>query len=838
MNTQINLFDEKSEFFEIDTSEINLDKLNFKVHASVIYKLGEALIADEITALSELLKNAYDADASFCKLVIDPFFESQDGKGKICISDNGCGMNLETIVSGWLTISNSPKKKMKKAGETTSRFHRIPLGEKGLGRLSVQKLGRKVKMTTKEAGTAPEYTITIPWDEFLKNTTLDNVNIVCEKNNVDFLTSYTKIEITGLINPEYWTQEATVKNLENSIGRIISPFRFAENSFTIFASVGDYTIDVSNSIFNDVLNTARSNYSFKVDEKKVKIISKYKVDFFRRRRIEKDYPEFDYHRDYFKEIFEKYCKEIDGWKYHESGDITYEIETILNLDSYDSLIRDKNSGNLYYPGAFEGEIFDFYFDKGYVNDILNAHSLGDAFNDAEYRNYIKDNKGIKVIRDGFVVQGYGDGNVDWLNISASSTTTGKFSDINNESTIGYIKLTGAENQKLKETTSREGFVADEYYKNFYMILRNIIIRKINQQNMKLITSYSKYLENLFLTSRDSQSAIEQIQTISEKANSLSSNISSKLIKSKEDIEKTLQRIEDSSNQVTIGETFQDDIKRKYENIINQQTKTLDSLKEELLSYFSEVKNIEKEITRINVEIDNYKEKMADVFALAGLGVSVELFTHELYTTINNVNEKIRSVQNQTTELKYINNAMNSLRKQISYFHPGLKYVRQKKDDVLISNIINAHLSFYHDKCELNGIEQAFISSSRECKICINVGMLNQVLDNLFSNSLYWLSYSRDTLHLIDDCSYTIQDNGDWSIDVWDNGIGISKDIERDLFEPFVTCKHEGRGLGLFICKNNLENNNSSIRLLRDRNQFGNLYRFHIDLSNLKKLERE
>ena len=70
LSDQFNLFDANSDYFEINTDNVDLTKLHFKVHASVIYKLGESLIADEVTALSELLKNAYDADASFCKLNI------------------------------------------------------------------------------------------------------------------------------------------------------------------------------------------------------------------------------------------------------------------------------------------------------------------------------------------------------------------------------------------------------------------------------------------------------------------------------------------------------------------------------------------------------------------------------------------------------------------------------------------------------------------------------------------------------------------------------------------------------------------------------------------------
>ena len=228
-----------------------------------------------------------------------------------------------------------------------------------------------------------------------------------------------------------------------------------------------------------------------------------------------------------------------------------------------------------------------------------------------------------------------------------------------------------------------------------------------------------------------------------------------------------------------------------------------------------------------------RTKIGDVFELAGLGISVELFTHELYTTINNVNEKIGTIATQTEELRYIQNAMNSLRKQLSYFHPGLKYVRLKKENISVSTLISNHMAFYKTKCESQNINQNFIKCQQDIVVKMNTGLLNQVLDNLFSNAFYWLLYSRDTLGIIADCEYTIELIADGTINIWDNGIGISKDVENDLFNPFVSCKKDGRGLGLFICKNNLENNSASIRLLRERNKFGNLYKFQIDLSNLQ-----
>ena len=115
MNNQLTLFDRDSDYLESSVSEFENRTASFRVHASLIYKLGESLIEDEVTALSELIKNSYDADATICSLVISSdYIEEINGrkcKGYIELSDNGCGMDLTTIINGWLTLSNSPKKK-------------------------------------------------------------------------------------------------------------------------------------------------------------------------------------------------------------------------------------------------------------------------------------------------------------------------------------------------------------------------------------------------------------------------------------------------------------------------------------------------------------------------------------------------------------------------------------------------------------------------------------------------------------------------------------------------------------------------------------------------------
>src|SRR5437868_1449249 len=137
--------------------------LRLEIDAHVIRQLGDELITDTGQALLELVKNSYDADASYCHVDVDthethcitlPSREEghpekkADFKGRITVTDNGEGMDLATIQRGWLTISLSPKRAFKLAGKTTLVYHRTPLGDKGLGRIGTLKLGTFVVIKT------------------------------------------------------------------------------------------------------------------------------------------------------------------------------------------------------------------------------------------------------------------------------------------------------------------------------------------------------------------------------------------------------------------------------------------------------------------------------------------------------------------------------------------------------------------------------------------------------------------------------------------------------------------------------------------------------------------
>ena len=129
----------------------------FQADSALLKELGEALVGQPHIALAELVKNAYDADATRCHVTVD-----QD---EIVVEDNGHGMSEQEFLRYWMTIGTRHKQ-----GTGTSRkFKRQVTGSKGVGRLAAQFLARELEMTTvPEAATRHQLVAEVDWDEAIQ----------------------------------------------------------------------------------------------------------------------------------------------------------------------------------------------------------------------------------------------------------------------------------------------------------------------------------------------------------------------------------------------------------------------------------------------------------------------------------------------------------------------------------------------------------------------------------------------------------------------------------------------------------------------------------------------
>src|SRR5260221_12796042 len=135
-------------------------EVNFKPRARLLLQLGDQLIKNESIALIELVKNSYDADAKN----VDIYMENVDDpdNGIIIIEDDGFGMDAKTVEDVWMEPGSDFKSEQFLKREATPRFNRLPIGEKGIGRFGVHKLGNQIEMTSKKER-FKEASVTIAW---------------------------------------------------------------------------------------------------------------------------------------------------------------------------------------------------------------------------------------------------------------------------------------------------------------------------------------------------------------------------------------------------------------------------------------------------------------------------------------------------------------------------------------------------------------------------------------------------------------------------------------------------------------------------------------------------
>ncbi len=148
----------------------------FTVDTHLFRELGELLVGRDSTALIELIKNAYDADAT----EVTVYGERLDNpeEGHILVTDNGVGMNAVAFEKGFLRIAS----RLKEQGERRSTlFQRRYTGAKGIGRLAAHKLARKLEIDSvprfaKSDGFRETLNATIDWDAIEQYETLDDLD--------------------------------------------------------------------------------------------------------------------------------------------------------------------------------------------------------------------------------------------------------------------------------------------------------------------------------------------------------------------------------------------------------------------------------------------------------------------------------------------------------------------------------------------------------------------------------------------------------------------------------------------------------------------------------------
>lgn len=842
--------------------------LRFEIHASIVFQLGEDLISDVVQALVELIKNAYDADSEWANVKIDTtskydkrsFFP--DAIGYISIEDDGSGMDLDTIKRGWLTISDSLKREMKRKGQKTPKKNRTPMGDKGLGHLGVQRLGNNIEIRTKLDGTTTEYRVGWSWDDFRSGKTLSAVDLKVEKIE-NSKRKGTELIISELRDPSYWTEKDTFDDFQHKLSQLITPYTEFKD-FDITASVDGKAVELTD-LSERIRKLAHLRYRVDFDEKDLKINGKIKLDYLKPKDAKSAISPAEYEelieRDnggqFFTFLHSLKKANAIGLQEVSSKDCFAEFNRSIPFDSIPGLkliasferqAKGENGSALAdsldptevtkflpaSPGPFHAEI-DGYDLSHQRTDEKKAFTSTNA-----YKKYIKVLSGVRVFRDGFGIRV----DNDWLGLGKQWTSGGSYYGLKPDNTMGFVALSAERNPQLVETTDREGFKTTPHYENFLSLFewfgnfahdaqefvrRNLT--KYVQEHQKAVAGVAAQA-----TPQDVQSQVDAGL--------------SKISGMEKPIEEMRSTIEDTKNSSTemlaqIEAKLDDSKQAKILHSVAAQLKErldqADGVLGKLQSAVQEAGRLKELNLIIQGQLKAVDERLEQTYEMVSLGLTAEALSHEIRGVADTMSERTKEVVRYMsrkdildakllTYIEYMKSGISALRKQMAHLAPSLKYVRERKDDIKLTTFLNSLAEYFQSRWEGMPLQVKIQESGDPLTIRMNAGKLTQIFDNLFLNSEYWLLEDIRAGRL--KSGVVTCDVDAPKVRVADNGRGIDPSIDSVLFDPFVTMKpkNQGRGLGLFVVHELLDSEDCKISVTPRRNSYGRHSQFELDFS--------
>lgn len=192
--------------------------VTFRPRARLLKILGSELISDDVLAITELVKNAHDADASSVTI---EFLCVSGPEGQIIVRDDGHGMDLDILLRQWMEPAGTSKATV--ATRTTPKGRRV-LGEKGVGRFAADKLARHLELISRRAGQDSEVRATFDWDEFESETRmLSDITTRWELRPASSLPVQGTILKMSRLRSDW--NERMFKRLSSRLSRLRPPFR-------------------------------------------------------------------------------------------------------------------------------------------------------------------------------------------------------------------------------------------------------------------------------------------------------------------------------------------------------------------------------------------------------------------------------------------------------------------------------------------------------------------------------------------------------------------------------------------------------------------------------------
>jgi len=381
--------------------------------ARLISLIGEELISDESVAVVELVKNAYDADATQVSVSFGE--HSPNSPGSLLIQDDGRGMTLDTVLHGWL----EPGTVMKKHTERSPRG-RVYQGAKGVGRFAAARLAENLLMETHPVGEPDSVIVLLEWGKFDDESYLDEVLLEYEQSVLVEPWHGTRLTLESL--RRVWTED-DYKKLHDRLSRLISPFEEDHSDFRIHLDIPDHPELTGQVEPHEITRKPRYQLLGVLDE---------------------------------SGKFSGVIQYFDG-------------KTLTEMKSYQAHQFEAN-GKLPACGPLEVEIRTWDRDRAGLTQymLMYDRSLTDV------RKLLDTYCGVSLYRDGFRVHPYGEKGNDWLNLDYRSRLVPTLRLANNQ-IVAAIRISREMNGELKDRTTREGLVHNEAYEGLRDWFKEILM---------------------------------------------------------------------------------------------------------------------------------------------------------------------------------------------------------------------------------------------------------------------------------------------------------------------------------------------------------------------------
>lgn len=842
-------------------------KIPFKVSARTARLIGRENIATSKGAIIELVKNAYDADSSvaivffdnkystFLSEISEDHFETLLKKGidkklldiiykfeeenyilnsnidedklltfkkaisrlsVLYIIDAGEGMNQNVIREHWMTIGTDNK-----SNNVFTKTGRVKAGAKGIGRFALDKLGSKCEMTTifnpkyhhqdtdinGEKTNYKGYKWKVDWEDFEgEYKTIDSVgaelfgllNSTIKREITQEIPSFDFSKISSEVDFEFGTilkisdlrdnwEDYYVQQVYSDLEVLVPPKETGGFEIYLYSSLEPNKYgEVFSSICDDfdfkLTAIADENQNVKIKiERREYDIELIPNEFFERDALKK----FPYTKEIFKKGF---------W------------ETSLTFSQLLKGFKDVDEDNIFSNiGVFE---FSFYFLKR-TYDTPNANRFFyRRFMSNDRKDWLNKFGGIKLFRDNFRVRPYGevkDAAFDWLGLGSRKSTSpagvakkeGGYR-VEPENVAGAVKISRLTNVNFEDKSSREGLQDNKTFQIFKQLLASII-NVFEEDRSYIAREMSDFDDFRFGAERDLKAAEELAKRILESS-----------------------RAKKKEKESASGNTEQ--------NTSNNQNGTDTDREKEILA--SKIESQEEEIEKL-------KEEQKVLRGLASSGIVLASFSHDLSKlndVLNSRTDKLKGLllsKIAETEYEGIEDRKN----------PFFQLEKIKKQDLKLQNWLNFSLGATRkDKRKRKQLflKKYFSDLSVDWSTVLeNRGINFDVtdienldlrvyeidFDSIFNNLLVNSIDAFTILKINRAREIKIKaksTNKEIIIDYYDNGPGLSDDIldPNKIFEPLFTTRRnpftgeeEGTGLGMWLVKSIVSENDGTLKLL-------------------------